>query len=203
MAVDWGQVFGAGAQALGAWASSRSQERVLRTQIRYGGGGYPLGTVPPSMGGAQPMPYGNDALIAPTGAYTPAAFLTGGATEASLLPALPAIAGGAAVATTALRRIIPVLSRWIAPAALVEAASTLIAMGFDGKNPVYTRASDNRVTGIMAGDLKAIRRVKRMGPRLTKALRAAGYGRARSNRKRGATRTRTRVVRVPSHAHLH
>jgi len=204
MAVDWGSVFSAGFQALGSYASSRANERIARTQARYNY--YPpqqYQQLPPQ---AAPYPYGNDGLTIPMtptagGMYTNAAYvpMPTTPTQAGLGALVPA--GAAAVG--ALRALVPILSRWVGPTLVVQAAQELIANGFggSGKKPVYVRESDNRVTGIMAGDLKAIRRVKKMGPRLTKALRAAGYGRGRRAKpRRAAARRRPAVRLVPAPA---
>jgi len=196
MTVDWGAVLTGGFQALGQYATTRSAERVARAQARYGGGQQvyygPTQGYPAPYGGTGPVTYDYGGLPAPT--YAPGMGTQAAVLQGAMLPALPAVAGGAvALASPVLRSLVGILSRYVAPAAVIEVAQQLIASGLSGgRKPVYATASDNAVMGIMRGDLKAIRRVKRMGPKLTKALRSAGYGR-RSVR-RPATRRRRRAA---------
>lgn len=173
--IDWGSVLQSGFQALGQWGTARAQARA--PQPVY----YPQ---------QQPQYYPQQQYQAPQyvdpyagGPYTGASWtnaaltLPAGPTQAGAGALVPLAGAAVRVATPALRSAVAFLSRWIAPAAAVEVASELIASGGWPSQAVYSRAGDNKVVGIMRGDIKAIKRVKRMGPRLMKSLRLAGYGR--------------------------
>lgn len=222
MAVDWGSIFQSGAQALGGYLNMRSRERIARRTGRdpgmmpfdyntAGSGGY-YGddgiTLPPQgrgyPGGQWPQPttgypYQTTGYIVPS----PGA----GPNTAGLLPAL---VPGAIAAVGVMRRLVPALVRWVGPAAAVEAAQALIAQGFggDGKKPVYANEKDNITVGIMRGDIKAIRRVKRTSARLMRVMRSAGVGghrRSRPAARRRAYRPRARIASysptIPAHLH--
>jgi hypothetical protein len=192
---DWGTVLGgiaqAGITAAGQIIAAKRGGGVQQAppgwgipydpRVVYSGGyGYPPPQAP------QPMPtyYG--------GPYQAAEYidLPAGPTQAGIGGALvPLAAGAVRVATPALRSAVAFLSRWIAPAAAVEVASELIASGGWPSKAIYARAGDNKVVGIMRGDIKAIKRVKRQGRVLQKALRQAGVGRRslpRARRRRRA-----------------
>lgn len=208
MAVDWTPILQTGIQVAGAFLGAREQRRAARYTARapiyyppqeryyaptYEPPSYDLGGVP------TPSPYEYAAyqggLPVPTQAGVGAL-----------------IGAGARAATPALRGLVTTLSRWLTPVAAFEAAQALVAGGFGGggRQPVYVRASDNATVGIMRGDLKAIKRVKRMGPRLTRALRSAGYGRSRGGKKqmrraapRRAALSPTALAQIAAAVHHH
>lgn len=187
--------------------AAKNQRKLLKLQIQarsLGIGGFG-GQAPPLGGTAAP------ATFNPAGGYTTAAYLTGGddslggspldslfggdaTTEANMMGGLlPALATGArALATSprvialgrSLLRYLPTLGA----AAAVELAANMVGDGVDAGDGPYANPRHNKCTGIMRGDVMALRRVKRQGKRLLKTLRMAGAvprsGRFRSRARR-------------------
>jgi hypothetical protein len=203
---DWGQVLGGIVGAGVAIYRDSRTPRVHTVGRGFGGSAPPPGWTPPAGYNYGPMAnatrgygpafpnaptvydyaggsYGSDMMNA---SWTNAnLMLPSGPTEAGIGSALVPIAGAAVrVATPALRSAVAFLSRWIAPAAAVEVASEMIRSGAWPKQAVYNRNSDNAVVGVMRGDIKAIKRVKRQARRLQKIIRAAGVGRRSLPRRR-------------------
>lgn len=187
--------FGAG--LFGNWANSRSQARAQRQANRRERRLMQQSPVDMSVGvrwrddelGANQAQGGNPLSILDANAayvqanYTPSAapYVEGGYRDASnplVVGGALALAGARAlVATPAVRALVSFFSRYVAPAAAVELVSTLISSGhLSASAGPYANAKHNRVTGIMRGDLMAMRRVKRSAKRLQKAIRLAGVG---------------------------
>jgi len=108
-----------------------------------------------------------------------------GATNANML-ALGGAAAGAAVTVTRaaaqrlaawLVRALPTLGTAGAIQLAVDMIGSGVAGGADGP---YANPKHNKVTGVMRGDVIALRRVKRSAKRLQKVLRMAGVGGRRS-----------------------
>jgi len=141
---------------------------------------------PPAQVPAQ-IPYGDD-MVLTNAAYTPML------TQANVLSGAVG-AAGRAIASRLPALVMRLKTIWptMAEAGVIALGTGLLANGIsDGAAGPYAKASDNRVTGVMRGDIKAIKRVRRQGRRLQKVLRMAGFG----HHRRPKTRTRTRYVRV-------
>jgi hypothetical protein len=198
-------------------SGARAERRAARRAQRAMGGGNPITQPQSPLQGPgypQSMPYGNDALLfAPSGAGgTPlsildssaGSYMQAGYTPPSAAPyvdasyqtasaigplAAGAVAAGARIlATPQVRALVAFVSRFVAPAAAVEIVSTLIQSGhMNSSSGPYANPKHNKVSGVMRGDVIAVRRVKRAGRRLSKVLRAAGAfpRRARFRRRKG------------------
>jgi hypothetical protein len=187
-----------GAELFGGWVSSKSQakaaKRAARAQrlpydprmvIDYGGlytpgaGGNGMAIVGGSISPAE-VPYSpsqapyveagfTNALYTPASAVGP---LIGGAVSA----------GRTMLATPMARRVIAwLMQNGLTAVAAASATAGLIEGGaIGGADGPYANPKHNKCTGIMRGDVMAVRRVKRQGRRLMKVLRQAGVGGRRS-----------------------
>jgi hypothetical protein len=198
----FGDILQSGAQALLGYAGSRTQakqlkaQRKLLKQMQQGGGYQPLGIA------NNPIGYGGGAMSILDGSVSPAMIPQQGYsqapmveqgglyTQASYLPAVVEGAGalvesgvGRAVATVAagaarrlgsyLLSLLPTLGA----AGAIDLAVNLIGSGMaNGAAGPYANPKHNTVTGVMRGDVIALRRVRRSARRLQKVLRLAGVG---------------------------
>jgi hypothetical protein len=189
----WADVFGGLAQGVGGYfaaktagrqglAAQKAYNKGLRLQLQAQQLGIGASGLSPGLGGTN----WNNASM------TPVSYLdVEGGSQAGLGGSLvPAVTGAAraVVASPALKRMVAYLSRYIAPTAAVALAADLVADGFQGASGPYENPKHNTCTGILRGDVLAVRRVKRSGKRLLKTLRMAGVGPRRAVR--GGTRRR-------------
>jgi len=187
--------------------ANKNARKLLKLQIQARA----LGIGAPALGSTA-TPYGMPATYSPSSPYTTAAYLTGGdaspspldslfgggatmPTEANVLGGLlPALVTGARALATSPRvialgrtllRYLPTLGA----AAAVELASSMVGDGVDAGDGPYANPKHNKCTGILRGDVMAVRRVKRQGKRLLRTLRMAGAV-PRSGRFRARARRR-------------
>jgi hypothetical protein len=195
-----GDIFQSGAQALLGYAGARSQGRVLREQrkllkrmqgpTRIGGGGMSI------------LDGNINAAMVPYQAPSAAPYVTsqgGGGlyTQASFLPAV--LEGGEMLAGTAVGTVAASAARrlgsyllsllpTLGAAGAIDLAVNLIGSGMaGGEAGPYANPKHNKITGVLRGDVIALRRVKRSAKRLRKVLTLAGVG-----GRRGAARFRRR-----------
>jgi hypothetical protein len=193
-----GDIFQSGAQSLLNYAGSRTQARgareqrkLLKLQLRAagyipsgptGGGGVSIlnGNVTPSM---VPQQSSQAPYVEP--AYTNASYYGPQVTYASGVTDLVPLAAGA-VSAVASSGVVRAAIGWLVRNGLTAAAAGTAVMGLvqsgiiGGADGPYANPKHNKCTGIMRGDVMAIRRVKRQGKRLLKVLRQAGVGGRRS-----------------------
>lgn len=186
-----------GAELFGGWVQSKTRAKAqkaaakaartagmaalqLDPRITYQGGsnvsilgsGVAPAQVPPSYSDAPYVEAGySNAAYYPTATYASA----------------PAVIAGAAGAVRALAAtpMIRAAIAWLqqnglSAAAAATAVAGLVQGGFGGTDGPYANPKHNKCTGIMRGDVMAVRRVKRQGKRLMKVLRQAGVGGRRS-----------------------
>lgn len=178
--IDWGSVLTTGLQVAGQYLAGQQQVRIAR----YAGPTY-----------AAPMTYAAPSAYMPASyapGYAPALELPMGPAETSVGGAL-ITAGGAALATaqrwlagvTGRRVLAFIMQKGIPAAAAADLAIDLFRAGAVPSTAVYARLADNKTVGVMRGDIKALNRLKRSGPRLMRTLRKAGYGRRALPRRKG------------------
>jgi len=194
-------LFGNWANARSAARSNRQANRQMMRQQQGGFGGYSPGWQPaPGM----LQPYGNDNITIPSGGNSPMSILDssmGAYQQAVYQPSSAAPYVDANYQTAGALQVVPQVVRGLAAsrtaqtlvAWLVRNGMSALAAGgavagivelFGGAGAAdgpYANPKHNRVTGIMRGDVMAMRRVKRSGKRLQKALRMAGVGVRRSS----------------------
>lgn len=166
------------AQAKAASQNAKAARKmVAANRGRYGG--WPAGSwESDTYGEPGTFPAGGSVSAAPyvdlpyRDGMTNAAYMGGGA-------ALTAARGVATVATPYIKRIVAwLVSNGLPVAAAGSAVAGLIAGGvIDARGGPYENPKHNKVSGIMRGDVIALRRVKRSAKRLQKVLRMAGAGR--------------------------
>jgi hypothetical protein len=194
-------LFGNWANARSAARSNRQANRQMMRQQQGGFGGYSPGWQPaPGM----LQPYGNDNITIPSGGNSPMSILDSsmGAYQqavyqpssaapyvdanyqtAGALEVVPQVVRGIAASRTARTLVAWLVRNGMSALAAGGAAAGIVELfgGAGAADGPYANPKHNRVTGIMRGDVMAMRRVKRSGKRLQKALRMAGVGVRRSS----------------------
>jgi len=185
-----------GAELLGGWVSAKTQAKRAKAaakaargigtgaiyydpRITYGSGGNGMAIVGGGISPAE-VPLSTSAAPYVEASYTPALY-----TQASAVGPLvggAVAAGRALVATPMVRAAIAWLQQnGLSAAAAAAAVAGLVQGGIiGGTDGPYANPKHNKCTGIMRGDVMAVRRVKRQGKRLLKVLRQAGVGGRRS-----------------------
>jgi hypothetical protein len=187
-----------GAELFGGWVSSKSQAKAARRAARaqrlpydprmvidYGGlytpgaGGNGMAIVGGSISPAE-VPYSPSQAPYVEGGFTNAMYTPASAVGPMIGGAVAA--GRALVATPMVRAAIAWLQQnGLSAAAAATAVAGLVQGGaIGGADGPYANPKHNKCTGIMRGDVMAVRRVKRQGKRLMKVLRMAGVGGRRS-----------------------